>query len=122
MADDPLSSRLTELLRTLKPKDKQPVSAAVLNNWIAQAETKLGPEARGGRLGWLVASSVVIAVLQRVVDADERQLLLLKAARCFSTDSPATHAPPRTSTDWCGLTSTRSWSRSRACCESRGDR
>lgn len=78
MSDEALSSRLTELLRTLKPKDKQPVSAAVLNNWITQAESKLGPEASGGRLGWLVASSVVIAVLQRVVDADERQLFLLK--------------------------------------------
>jgi hypothetical protein len=32
MSDDALRSRLTGLLRTLKPKDKQPVSAAVLIN------------------------------------------------------------------------------------------
>lgn len=78
MSDEPVSSRLTDLMRTLKPKDKQPVSASVLNTWIAQAESKLGPEASGGRLGWLVASSVGIAALQRVVDADDRQLFLLK--------------------------------------------
>lgn len=50
----------------------------MLNNWIAQAEGKLGPEARGGRLGWLVASSVAIAAVQRAIDADGRQLFLLK--------------------------------------------
>ncbi|MBA3741344.1 nucleotidyl transferase AbiEii/AbiGii toxin family protein [Sporichthya sp.] len=78
MSDEPVGSRLADLLRTLKPKDRQPVSAAVLNNWIFQAESKLGPEASGGRLGWLVASSVVIAALQRVVDVDDRQVFLLK--------------------------------------------
>lgn len=50
----------------------------MLNAWISQAEAKLGPEARGGRLGWLVASSVAIAAVQRAVDADGRQLFLLK--------------------------------------------
>ncbi|MGQ0632744.1 MAG: nucleotidyl transferase AbiEii/AbiGii toxin family protein [Sporichthyaceae bacterium] len=54
------------------------MSAAVLNNWIVQAESKLGPDASGGRLGWLVASSVAIASLQRVIDADDRQVFLLK--------------------------------------------
>lgn len=78
MGDEPLTSRLTELLRTLKPKAKQPASAAVLNKWIAQAEGNLGPETKGGRLGWLVASSVAIAAVQRALDADGRQLSLLK--------------------------------------------
>ncbi|MPY80476.1 MAG: hypothetical protein GEV04_18870 [Actinophytocola sp.] len=78
MSDEFIGSRLSALLRPLKPKTKQPVSATVLNNWIAQAEGKLGPEAKGGRLGWLVASSVAIAALQRAIDADGRQLFLLE--------------------------------------------
>jgi len=59
MSDELIGSRLAALLRTLKPKAKQPMSATVLNNWIAQAEGKLGPEARGGRLGWLVNLGVI---------------------------------------------------------------
>lgn len=78
ISDELIESRLAAALRTLKPKTKQPVSATVLNNWITQAESKLGPDARGGRLGWLVASSVAIAAVQRAVDADGRQLFLLK--------------------------------------------
>jgi hypothetical protein len=75
---DLISSRLARLVAGLAPKAKQPNSSTVLNAWIAQAEDKLGPEARGGRLGWLVASSVAIAAVQRGVDADGRQLFLLK--------------------------------------------
>lgn len=78
MSDELIESRLAAALRSLKPKTKQPVSATVLNNWITQAESKLGPEAKGGRLRWLVASSVAIAAVQRAVDADGRQLFLLK--------------------------------------------
>lgn len=55
MASDQASSRLATMLRMLKPKGKEPVSAKVLNTWIAQAEGQLGDEARGGRLGWLIA-------------------------------------------------------------------
>ncbi len=78
MADRPAASRIAVLLRQLVPKTKQPPSAAVLNGWISQAEGKLGAEAGGGRLGWLVASSVAIAAVQRAVDEDGRQLFLLK--------------------------------------------
>ena len=45
MSDEHLGSRLAALLRTLKPKTKEPVSTKVLNTWIAQAEGKLGDEA-----------------------------------------------------------------------------
>ncbi len=38
----------------------------------------IGPDAKGGRLGWLIASSVAIAAVQRAVDSDGRQLFLLK--------------------------------------------
>ena len=50
----------------------------MLNNWIAQAETRLGDEAKGGRLGWLIASTVAIGAVQRALDDECRQLFLLK--------------------------------------------
>lgn len=78
MTDEHTGSRLAAMLRALTPKAKQPVSAKVLNTWIAQAEGKLGDEAKGGRLGWLVASSVAIAAVQRALDVIGRQLFLLK--------------------------------------------
>lgn len=78
MTDEHARSRLAAMLRALTPKAKEPVSAKVLNTWIAQAEGKLGDEAKGGRLGWLVASSVAIAAVQRAIDVDGRQLFLLK--------------------------------------------
>lgn len=78
MSDEHIDSHLAALLRILVPKTKQPVSAKVLNTWIAQAEGKIGDEARGGRLGWFVASSVAIAAVQRATDADGRCMFLLK--------------------------------------------
>ena len=47
MSDERIASRVADLLKALKPKAKQPVSARVLNTWITQAETQLGDEARG---------------------------------------------------------------------------
>ncbi|KAE8129137.1 MULTISPECIES: nucleotidyl transferase AbiEii/AbiGii toxin family protein [Bifidobacterium] len=78
MGNKRMESRLAGLLGMLKPKTKQPVSTKVLNGWIAQAERALGNEAKGGRLGWLIASSVAIAAVQRAIDADGRQRFLLK--------------------------------------------
>lgn len=78
MTDDHVGSKLAALLRTLKPKTKEPVSAKVLNTWIAQAEAQFGDEAKGGRLGWLIASSVAVGAVQRALDEDGRQLFLLK--------------------------------------------
>ena len=68
MGDSPSKSRLRDLLSTLKPKTKAAVSTKVLNAWIAHAEGHLGDEAAGGRLGWLVASSVANAAVQRAID------------------------------------------------------
>jgi hypothetical protein len=78
MSSELISSRVAQLMAGLAPKLKQPNSSVVLNKWIAQAEAKLGPEAGGGRLGWLVASSVAIAAVQRAVDGEGRRLFLLK--------------------------------------------
>ncbi|MGO1592126.1 MAG: nucleotidyl transferase AbiEii/AbiGii toxin family protein [Ancrocorticia sp.] len=69
---------MAAILGALRPKSKQPASAKVLNVWIAQAEGQVGEEAQGGRLGWLIASSVAIAAVQRALDTDGRQLFLLK--------------------------------------------
>lgn len=76
--DNAAGSRPAELLGSLEPKTKEPASARILNTWIAQAEDRLGGEATGGRLGWLVATSVAIAAVQRAVDLQGRQLFLLK--------------------------------------------
>lgn len=78
MGDETIQSRLTVLLRSLEPRTKQPVSVKVLNTWIAHAERSIGGEARAGRLGWLVASSVAIAAVQRATDSDGRHRFLLK--------------------------------------------
>lgn len=94
-ANGPIGSRIAALLHTLTPKAKQPVSATVLKNWIAQAEGKLGPEAKGGRLGWLIASSVAIAAVQRAIDADGRQLFLLKGGTLLQHRLNATARPTK---------------------------
>lgn len=100
MSDEHAGSRLAGLLRTLKPKTKEPVSTKVLNTWIAQAEGKLGDEARGGRLGWLIASSVAIAAVQRAIDTEGRRLFLLKGGTLLQHRLNAT---ARTTKDVDGL-------------------
>ena len=100
MTDERAGSRLTVLLGSLKPKTKQPVSTNVLNAWIFQAEAQLGEEAKGGRLGWLVASSVAVAAVQRAVDADGRQLFLLKGGTLLQH---RLHATARATKDVDGL-------------------
>lgn len=67
---------LSEAVGSLRPKDKAPNSARVLNTWIAQVERQL--ESDGGRLGWLVASTVVAAALQQAVDEQGHPYFLLK--------------------------------------------
>lgn len=100
MTDDRVGSKLAALLGTLKPKTKEPVSAKVLNTWIAQAEGQLGDEAQGGRLGWLIASSVAIGAVQRALDEDGRQLFLLKGGTLLQHRLNAT---ARTTKDVDGL-------------------
>ncbi|MCL2788260.1 MAG: nucleotidyl transferase AbiEii/AbiGii toxin family protein [Micrococcales bacterium] len=68
---------LPSRLRDLKPKLKQPNSAAVLDKWIAKAEQDLELD-ESGRLGWLVASTVATAALQRALAVDGGARFLLK--------------------------------------------
>ena len=58
---------LKETLGSLKPKNKAPHSVSVLSRWIAEAENQID-DGCSGRLSWLVASVVVTAKLQQVVD------------------------------------------------------
>ena len=60
----------------LKPKEKAPKSGHILDGWIAKAERDLC--SGGGRLGWLVASTVAAAVLQRALDGQSEPAFLLK--------------------------------------------
>ncbi|WP_080801195.1 nucleotidyl transferase AbiEii/AbiGii toxin family protein [Arabiibacter massiliensis] len=61
-------ANLSELLGALKPKSKEPRSVRVLDSWIAHAENEFGI-GQGGRLAWLVASTVATAKLQQVISA-----------------------------------------------------
>ena len=65
-------------LGQLPTKDNKPGSVRILDGWVNQADSKLVPGGTGARLRWLVASTVVIAALQRAVDSDGRALFLLK--------------------------------------------
>ncbi len=47
----------------LEPRGKQPATARALESWIHAAEGEVGIGA--GRLGWMVASGIVIAAVQR---------------------------------------------------------
>ena len=100
MHDEPSRSRIARLVGALPPKAKQPNSAAVLTKWIALAESQVGPDGTGGRLGWLVASSVAIAAVQRAVDAEGRPLFLLKGGTLLQH---RLNVPTRTTKDVDGL-------------------
>ncbi|HBX82866.1 MAG: nucleotidyl transferase AbiEii/AbiGii toxin family protein [Propionibacteriaceae bacterium] len=89
---------LAAALNHLRPKDKAPGSARVLNSWITQAERHVGCD--GGRLGWLVASTVVAAALQQAVDTQGRPLFLLKGGTLLQHRLPR---QSRATTDLDGL-------------------
>ena len=78
---------LAAALGGLRPKDKQPNSARVLNAWIAQTGRQLGSD--GGRLGWLVASTITTAALQQAVELGE-PLFLLKGGTLLQHRLPGT--------------------------------
>jgi hypothetical protein len=64
------------LLSQLPERGKEPTSVSILNNWVQQAQSKA--ELPSDRLGWLVASTVVVAVLQRALHSDGHPRFLLK--------------------------------------------
>jgi hypothetical protein len=99
MATDP-PFNLAEALAGLKPKNKNPASSKVLNAWIAKAETDLNSD--GGRLGWLVATTVVAAILQKATDDAGTPRFLLKGGTLLQHRLPGL---TRTTTDLDGLVS-----------------
>jgi hypothetical protein len=98
MAGDERPYNLAAALAGLKPTDKAPRSAHVLTVWITQAESQLHSD--GGRLGWLVASTVVAAALQAAVDSAGEPLFLLKGGSMLQHRLPGL---TRTNTDIDGL-------------------
>lgn len=93
---DPLS--LAAAVSGLAPKVKAPASARILDGWIARAESQLGAD--GGRLGWLVASTIVAAALQQAVDHQQEPLFLIKDGTLLQHLLPHTS---RATTDLDGL-------------------
>jgi hypothetical protein len=77
MTSNKQQADLAKELGLLKPKDKEPNSARVLDSWIAHIENSIGIE-QSGRLSWLVASTVVTAMLQQVTDESKTSRFLLK--------------------------------------------
>lgn len=63
-------------LAAMKERGKEPNSASVLNAWVTHAQQEVGLEQ--SQLGWLIASTVGIAALQRAIDADGRSRFVLK--------------------------------------------
>lgn len=68
MSDDPFAA--------LPEKDRMPASARVLEQWVHQASAALGTNA--ARTGWILASTIVVAALQRALGQDQQPLFLLK--------------------------------------------
>lgn len=71
----------------------------MLSGWINQTEQKVG--SHGGRLSWLVASTVVVAALQRALDVDGQPHFLLKGGTLLQHRLP--DAPTRATKDVDGL-------------------
>jgi hypothetical protein len=63
-------------LDRLEPRGKPPATVRALETWIQQAQRSVGVSA--GRLGWMVASEVVIAALQRALHEDGQPRFLVK--------------------------------------------
>ncbi len=63
-------------LAHLPERGKEPTSTRILDGWVARAQSQIGIDA--SLLGWLIASTIVVAALQRDVDEVGRPRFLLK--------------------------------------------
>ena len=66
----------THPLDKLKPRGKPPATKQAIDKWIHDAEREVGIGAK--RLGWLVASGVVVAAIQRALHDDGLPRFLIK--------------------------------------------
>ena len=64
-----LENDIAEKMSSMKERGKEPRTVGVLDSWIDHAESNFGM-ASSGRVRWLIASTVVTAMLQRVADDD----------------------------------------------------
>lgn len=71
------ANKVNEILASLSDKNKEPNSIRVLNSWIDHAEQAIGGE-RSGRIAWLVATTVVTAKLQQVLDNNGQPHFIMK--------------------------------------------
>lgn len=65
----------TDPFAKLPAKDRSPHSARILARWVTDAQKIVG--VRGERVGWVLASTLVTAALQRVL-RDEVPVFLIK--------------------------------------------
>jgi len=72
----PEAITLNESMGALTPKNKEPNSKRVLDSWIAHAEATI--PAQGDRLAWIIATTVIAAMLQKVVDENGDSRFYLK--------------------------------------------
>lgn len=90
---------LPSALARLEPRSKAPASTRILDSWINQTEQSVG--SYGGRLSWLIASTVVIAALQRALHVDGQPSFLLKGGTLLQHRLP--DMPTRATKDVDGL-------------------
>lgn len=60
----------------LPDRQRTPISARVLNTWLRDAQIQTGVGEK--RIGWLLASTVAVAAMQRALGTDQQPLFLLK--------------------------------------------
>ena len=66
----------THPLDKLRPRGKPPATKQAIDKWIHDAECDVGIGAK--RLGWLIASGVVVAAVQRALYDDGLPRFLIK--------------------------------------------
>ena len=71
------ANKANEILSGLSDKAKEPNSIRILSSWIDRAEIAVGGE-RSGRIAWLVATTVVTAKLQQVLDGAGHPRFVMK--------------------------------------------
>jgi len=68
---------INTILSNLKSKNKEPHSIGVLNSWISRVENELDSFYQN-RVSWLIATTIVTAKLQQVLNESKESRFLLK--------------------------------------------
>lgn len=70
-------------LDSLEPRNKKPPNVRAISDWIRRSAEAI--DFSESRLSWIVASTVVLAALQRALHDDNEPRFLLKAQRLHKT-------------------------------------